>query len=41
VPGGVADLVVLDPGLSVVQTWIGGVLAWCGTSIPRPSSPSS
>jgi N-acetylglucosamine-6-phosphate deacetylase len=27
-PGAVADLVVLDRGLRVVQTWIGGVLAF-------------
>ena len=27
-PGAVADLVVLDRDLRVVQTWIGGVLAW-------------
>jgi N-acetylglucosamine-6-phosphate deacetylase len=40
-PGAVADLVVLDAGLSVAQTWISGVLAWCGTSIVRPSSSSS
>jgi N-acetylglucosamine-6-phosphate deacetylase len=40
-PGAVADLVVLDPRLAVVQTWIGGVLAWCGTSTqPEPSSSS-
>ncbi len=26
--GGIADLVVLDRDLNVVQTWIGGVLAW-------------
>ena len=38
-PGAVADLVVLDVHLGVVQTWIGGVLASCGTSAPlRPSS---
>jgi N-acetylglucosamine-6-phosphate deacetylase len=40
-PGAVADLVVLDAGLSVVQTWIAGVLAWCGTSVVRPSSSST
>jgi len=40
-PGATADLVVLDPGLAVVQTWIAGVLAWCGTSIGPESSPSS
>jgi len=27
-PGAMADLVVLDRDLTVVQTWIGGVLAW-------------
>lgn len=27
-PGAIADLVVLDRDLRVVQTWIGGVLAW-------------
>jgi N-acetylglucosamine-6-phosphate deacetylase len=27
-PGAMADLVVLDRDLNVVQTWIGGVLAW-------------
>jgi len=40
-PGATADLAVLDAGLSVVQTWIGGVLAWCGTSDkPDPSTSS-
>lgn len=39
--GATADLAVLDAGLNVVQTWIGGVLAWCGTSIGPESSPSS
>jgi N-acetylglucosamine-6-phosphate deacetylase len=39
VPGAVADLAVLDARLAVVQTWIGGVLAWCGTSgRPDPST---
>lgn len=38
-PGAIADLVVLDPKLNVAQTWIGGILAWCGTSTrPEPSS---
>lgn len=38
-PGAVADLVVLDARLGVAQTWIAGVLAWCGTSDrPAPSS---
>jgi len=40
-PGATADLVVLDAGLAVVQTWIAGVLAWCGTSPGPESSPSS
>lgn len=40
-PGAVADLVVLDMNLRVVQTWIAGVLAWCGTSPPPASSSSS
>ena len=26
--GSIADLAVLDRDLNVVQTWIGGVLAW-------------
>ncbi|HEX5068920.1 MAG TPA: amidohydrolase family protein [Vicinamibacterales bacterium] len=39
--GGTADLVVLDAGLNVVQTWIGGALAWAGTSVGPESSPSS
>jgi N-acetylglucosamine-6-phosphate deacetylase len=39
--GATADLVVFDPGLNVVQTWIGGVLAWCGTSVGPGTSPSS
>jgi N-acetylglucosamine-6-phosphate deacetylase len=40
-PGAAADLVVMDASLNVVQTWIGGVLAWCGTSThPEPSSSS-
>lgn len=39
VTGGVADLAVLDARFSVAQTWIGGVLAWCGTSDrPDPST---
>ena len=40
-PGGTADLVVLDASLTVVQTWIGGVLAWAGTSTAPESSSSS
>lgn len=40
-PGAAADLVVLDANLNVAQTWIAGVLAWCGTSThPEPSSSS-
>jgi N-acetylglucosamine-6-phosphate deacetylase len=40
-PGAFADLVVLDASLNVVQTWIAGILAWCGTSTrPEPSSSS-
>jgi N-acetylglucosamine-6-phosphate deacetylase len=27
-PGAVADLAVLDPGLRVVQTWLGGIRIW-------------
>jgi N-acetylglucosamine-6-phosphate deacetylase len=39
--GAVADLTVLDARLAVVQTWIAGVLAWCGTPGPRASSSSA
>lgn len=39
VPGAVADLAVLDARLAVAQTWIAGVLAWCGT--PGGPAPSS
>ena len=28
VPGAIADLVVLDRDLQVVQTWVAGTLAW-------------
>jgi N-acetylglucosamine-6-phosphate deacetylase len=39
--GAVADLTVLDRNFAVLQTWIGGNLAWSGTSVPRtPSSLS-
>lgn len=31
-PGGVADLTVIDANYAPVQTWIGGELAWSGTS---------
>ena len=34
-PGAIADLVVLDRDLNVVQTWIAGTLAW-----ERPSKGS-
>lgn len=40
-PGAAADLVVLDARLNVVQVWIGGVLAWCGTTPGPEPSPSS
>jgi N-acetylglucosamine-6-phosphate deacetylase len=40
VPGAVADLTVLDARLAVEQTWIGGVLAWCGTP-GHPATSSS
>ena len=39
VAGAVADLTVLDARLAVAQTWIAGLLAWCGT--PSLRSPSS
>jgi N-acetylglucosamine-6-phosphate deacetylase len=39
--GAAADLVVLDARLGVAQTWIGGVLAWCGTSAGPEPSPST
>jgi N-acetylglucosamine-6-phosphate deacetylase len=39
--GAAADLVVLDARFSVVQTWIGGVLAWCGTSTRPEPSPTA
>ena len=38
VPGGIADLVVLDARLVPVQTWISGFLAWCGTPDQAKSS---
>jgi N-acetylglucosamine-6-phosphate deacetylase len=37
--GAAADLTVLDARMAPVQTWIGGVLAWCGT--PGGAGPSS
>lgn len=39
--GAVADLTVLDRNFAVQQTWIGGVLAWSGTSNSRTPSPLS
>lgn len=39
--GAVADLTVLDRNFAVLQTWIGGEVAWSGTSLPRASSPLS
>ncbi len=33
-PGGAADLTVIDAHYAPVQTWIGGELAWSGTSTP-------
>lgn len=44
--GAVADLAVLSPGLAVVQTYVGGQLAWppaaelAGTDLNRPTDPS-
>ena len=34
-PGAVADLVVLDRDLRVVQTWVAGNLAWERSDIER------
>jgi N-acetylglucosamine-6-phosphate deacetylase len=39
--GSVADLAVLDRNFAVLQTWVGGTLAWSGTSAPRTPSPLS
>ena len=33
-PGGAADLTVIDAHYAPLQTWIGGELAWSGTSSP-------
>lgn len=38
VPGGVADLTVVNAHYAPVQTWIGGELAWSGTSVPLAPS---
>jgi N-acetylglucosamine-6-phosphate deacetylase len=40
-PGSWADLTVLDQRLAPLQTWIGGKLAWSGTSVQPEPSPSS
>ena len=37
-PGGIADLTVIDANYAPVQTWIGGELAWSGTSTPLAPS---
>jgi N-acetylglucosamine-6-phosphate deacetylase len=37
-PGGVADLTVINAHYAPVQTWIGGELAWSGTSTPLAPS---
>ena len=37
--GAAADLTVLSPKYTPVQTWIGGQLAWSGTSAPLQPSP--
>ena len=39
--GAAADLAILDRNFAVLQTWIGGVLAWGGTSAAREPSPLS
>jgi N-acetylglucosamine-6-phosphate deacetylase len=39
--GAAADLTILDRNFTVVQTWIGGVSAWSGTSAVRGPSPLS
>jgi len=39
--GSVADLAVLDRNFAVLQTWVGGMPAWPGTSAPRTPSPLS
>jgi len=41
-PGASADLVILDSRLSVVETWVDGVVAWSGRAGGTPpESPSS
>lgn len=37
-PGGIADLTVINANYAPVQTWIGGELAWSGTSTPPEPS---
>jgi N-acetylglucosamine-6-phosphate deacetylase len=37
-PGGIADLTVISANYAPVQTWIGGELAWSGTSTPLEPS---
>jgi N-acetylglucosamine-6-phosphate deacetylase len=37
-PGGIADLTVINAHYTPVQTWIGGELAWSGTSTPLAPS---
>jgi N-acetylglucosamine-6-phosphate deacetylase len=39
--GAAADLTILDRNFTVLQTWIGGVSAWGGTSAARGPSPLS
>ena len=39
--GAVADLTILDRNFTVLQTWVGGVSAWSGTSAAREPSPLS
>jgi N-acetylglucosamine-6-phosphate deacetylase len=41
VRGAIADLVVMDRNFLVLQTWIGGRLAWSGTSAAPSASPLS
>jgi N-acetylglucosamine-6-phosphate deacetylase len=39
--GAAADLTILDRNFTVLQTWVGGVSAWGGTSSARGPSPLS
>ena len=39
--GAAADLTILDRNFTVLQTWIGGVAAWSGTSATRGPSTLS